>query len=185
MKVNYANGTGDGSVLWRLGYQGDFTLMNNGTVDTDPADWFDGQHGPSFTTTNTTGIFGLTLMDNGDFRIFPAGVNCGTGSAPPCLYSTIPVLQINESTMTATLTFHQILPTNLYNWFGGNAEQLANGNEEYDLCGLGGQNQIGIGSDVDEVTQTSSPQTVWSMQVTGTNLYRASRIPSLYPGVQW
>ena len=87
--------------------------------------------------------------------------------------------------MTATLTFHHILPTNLYNWFGGNAEQLANGNEEYDLCGLGGQNQIGIGSDVDEVTQTSSPQTVWSMQVTGTNLYRASRIPSLYPGVQW
>ena len=78
MKVNDANGTGDGSVLWRLGYQGDFTLMNNGTVDTDPADWFDGQHGPSFTTANTTGIFGLTLMDNGDFRIFPAGVNCGT-----------------------------------------------------------------------------------------------------------
>ena len=69
----------------------------------DPTDWFYGQHEPSFTTPNTTGIFGLTLMDNGDFRIFPAGVTCGTGSAPPCLYSTIPVFQINESTKTATL----------------------------------------------------------------------------------
>jgi hypothetical protein len=185
MKVNYANGTGDGNVLWRLGNQGDFTLINNGAVDTDPADWFDGQHGPSFTTGNTTGIFGLTLMDNGDFRTFPSSVTCGSSGAPPCLYTTVPIFQINETAKTATLTFHQIEPTNLYSWFGGNADQLTNSDEEYDLCGLGGQNAIGVGSEVYEVTQTSSPQIVWSMHVTGTNLYRASRIPSFYPGVQW
>jgi hypothetical protein len=77
------------------------------------------------------------------------------------------------------------LPTNLYNWFGGNAEQLANGNEEYDLCGLGGTGAIAVGSSVYEVTQGSNPQTVWNLHVTGTNLYRAFRIPSFYPGVQW
>jgi arylsulfate sulfotransferase len=181
VKVNYANGTGDGSILWRLGEGGDFKLIGG----TDPTDWFYAQHGPSFTTVNTTGIFGLTAMDNGDFRLFPAGVTCGNSGAPLCLYSTVPVLQINESAMTATLSFLQILPTNLYNWFGGNAEQLANGNEEYDLCGLGGEYQLGVGSAVYEVTQNNNPQTVWTMQVTGTNLYRASRIPSLYPGVQW
>lgn len=62
---------------------------------------------------------------------------------------------------------------------GAYAEQLANSNVEYDLCG------VGTGSYVYEVTQESSPKRVWTMHVTGTNLYRAFRIPSLYPEVQW
>jgi hypothetical protein len=181
VKVNYANGSGDGSILWRLGYQGDFTLMNNGTVDTDPADWFYGQHGINFATPNTSGIFGLTMMDNGDFRVFSAGVTCGTGSAPPCLYSTIPVLQINETALTATLVTHQIMPTNLYNFFGGNAEILPNGNLEYDLCGLPGAPN----SQIFETPNQSAVQTVWNLKVTGDYVYRGYRLPSLYPGVQW
>ena len=53
------------------------------------------------------------------------------------LVQTVPILQINESNMTATLTFHQMQPTpSLYNFFGGNAETVANGDVEYDLCGL-------------------------------------------------
>jgi len=178
IKVNYADGAGDGSILWHLGEGGDFTLQNG----TDPTDWEYAQHKPSFVSANTAGVFSLTAMDNGDDRIFPAGVQCGTAGAPPCLYSTVPVWRIDESAKTATLTFHQILPPSLYNFFGGNAEGLANGDIEYDLCGVGA---IGQGSWVYEVTQESNPQTVWSMQVTGTNLYRASRLPSLYPGVQW
>jgi arylsulfate sulfotransferase len=175
VKVNYADGRGDGSIVWHLGEGGDFTLEGG----TDQTDWEYAQHAPSFFSANTTGVFSLGVMDNGDDRIFPAGVTCGGPGAPPCHYTTVPVWQIDESAKTATLTFHQILPTNLYSNFGGNAEQLANGNVEYDLCG------IGLGSYVYEVTQESTPQTVWSMQVTGTNLYRAFRIPSLYPGVQW
>jgi hypothetical protein len=178
MKVNYANGTGDGAVLWRLGEGGDFTLVGG----TDPTDWEYAQHDPAFFSPNTTGVFSLGLMDNGDDRIFPSGVTCGATGAPPCLYSTIPVFQIDEIAKTATLTFHQILPASLYNFFGGSILQLANGNVEYDLCDVGG---FGVGADVFEVAQASSPQTVWHMHVTGTNLYRAFRIPSLYPGVQW
>ncbi|HEX8895248.1 MAG TPA: aryl-sulfate sulfotransferase, partial [Terriglobales bacterium] len=176
IKVSYADGAGDGSILWHLGEGGDFTLKNG----IDPTDWEYAQHAPSFSSANTTGIFSLTAMDNGDDRIFPTGVTCGASGAPPCLYSTVPVWQIDEGAKTATLTFHQILLPSLYNFFGGNAEVLANGNVEYDLCGL-----TTGGSGVYEVTQESNPQTVWSMQVTGTNLYRAFRIPSLYPGVQW
>ncbi|MGP8269514.1 MAG: aryl-sulfate sulfotransferase [Terracidiphilus sp.] len=175
VKVNYANGTGDGSVIWHLGEGGDFSLLGG----TDPTDWEYAQHGHSFFSTNTIGVFKLGAMDNGDDRIFPAGVTCGSAGAPPCYYSTVPVWQIDESAKTATLTFHQIFPTRLYNFFGGNAEQLANGNVEYDLCG------VGSGSYVYEVTQDSSAQTVWSMHSTAANLYRAFRIPSLYPGVQW
>jgi hypothetical protein len=176
VKVDYNNGAGAGDIIWRLGEGGDFTLKGG----TDPTDWFYGQHAPFITTSNTTGTFGLTLMDNGDFRIFPSGVTCGTGSAPPCLYSTVPVFQIDEVAKTATLQFHQILPTNLYNFFGGNAETLANGNVEYDLCGLAGNS-----SQMLEVTNGSTPQTVWNMQLTSNYFYRGYRLPSLYPGVQW
>ncbi|MGC1784432.1 MAG: aryl-sulfate sulfotransferase, partial [Acidobacteriaceae bacterium] len=179
IKVNYANGTGDGSVIWRLGYQGDFTLMNNGAVDTNPADWFYAQHEPNFVGASNAGIFNLTLMDNGDDRVFTGGATCGTAGAPAC-YSTVPIMQINESAKTATLTFHQIVPTSLYNSFGGNAEVLDNSNVEYDLCGL-----VGTNSAVFEVTQNSQAQTVWELQSTGTQMYRAFRVPSLYPGVQW
>jgi len=127
---------------------------------------------------NTSGVFSLGVMDNGDDRIFPSGVTCGSAGVP-CLYTTIPVWQIDESAKTATLTFDQKLPTNLYSSFGGNVDQLANGNVEYDLCNVQG------GSDVFEVTNEGAPQTVWNMRVTGTNVYRGFRIPSLYPGVQW
>jgi arylsulfate sulfotransferase len=180
VKVNYANGAGNGSILWHLGYQGDFTLAGG----TSPQDWQFAQHGPNFASPNTSGVFSLTLMDNGDDRIFGTGITCGTTGNPPCLYTTIPVFQIDESAKTATLTFQQKLPANLYSFFGGFTDQLANGNIEYDLCGLGAG--TGVGSQVFEVTpDNANPQTVWTMQVTGTNLYRANRIPSFYPGVQW
>ena len=174
LKINYANGTGDGSILWRLGEGGDFTLKGG----IDPTDWEYAPHGPSFFSPNTSGVFSLGVMDNGDDRIFPSGVTCGSAGVP-CLYTTIPVWQVDESAKTATLTFDQKLPTNLYSSFGGNVDQLANGNVEYDLCNVQG------GSDVFEVTNEGAPQAVWNMRVTGTNVYRGFRIPSLYPGVQW
>lgn len=175
LQDDFGEGVPCGRAIWHLVEGGEFTLEGG----TDPTDWEYAQHGPSFFSTNTTGTFSLGVMDNGDDRIFPPGITCGSSGAPPCLYSTIPVWQINESALTATLTFHQVLPTNLYSDFGGNAEQLPNGDVEYDLCG------VGSGSYVYEVTQTSTPETVWNMQVTGTNLYRAFRVPSFYPGVQW
>lgn len=84
--------------------------------------------------------------------------------------------------MTATLTFHQIIPTSLYSFWGGNTDLLANGNIEYDLCGLPNF----AGTDIFEVTpDPANPQTVWEMQILGTTAYRGYRVPSLYPGVQW
>ena len=179
LKVDYENGTGSGAILWHLGEGGDFTLKGG----TDPTDWQYAQHLPAYFSSNTTGVFSLGLMDNGDDRVFSAGVVCNSPGAPPCFYSTIPIFQIDENAKTATLVFHQILPASLYNFFGGSVDLLANGNVEYDLCGVGPH--IGSGSDVYEVTQQSTPQTVWNMQITGTNAYRGSRMPSMYPGVQW
>jgi len=36
-----------------------------------------------------------------------------------------------------------------------------------------------------EVSKTTPPVTVWTMQISGQFAYRGIRIPSLYPGVQW
>ncbi len=116
IKIDYNNGKGAGDILWHLGYQGDFALVGG----IDPTDWFSGQHGPSFTTANTAGTFGLALMDNGDFRTYPAGVTCADTGAPSCPYSTAQVLNIDETAKTATFAFHNTTP--IYSFFGGNAE---------------------------------------------------------------
>jgi arylsulfate sulfotransferase len=176
LKVDYENGKGNGNILWHLGYQGDFTLLGG----TDPTDWFYAQHGPSFASPNTTGTFSMALFDNGDDRVFPSGVSCDTPDGPPCLYSTVPVLQIDETAMTATLTFHQTMP--FYSFFGGNAELLANGNIEYCEAAGGASSNSG---EIYEVMPSNTAQPVWQMQVAGQFAYRGQRIPSMYPGVQW
>jgi arylsulfate sulfotransferase len=183
VKIDYNNGTGTGNILWHLGYQGDFTLLNaDGSTDTNATDWFYAQHAPSFVTPNTSGKFSLVLFDNGDDRgvSIVAGGTCGVTGQPAC-YTTVPLLELDETAMTATLAFH---PTTLdYSFFGGNAEVLKNGNVEYDECAstpLPANN-----AKIVEVTQASPSQTVWQMQITGQFAYRGFRIPSLYPGVQW
>jgi hypothetical protein len=175
VKVDYANGTGAGNIVWKLGYQGDFTLVGG----TDPTDWFFAQHGPSFTSSNTTGKFSLVVFDNGDDRVFPPGVTCGTTGEPLCLYSTVPILDLDETAKTAALTFHPTAPT--YSFFGGNSAVLQNRNVEY--CESAGG--PGLAGDIYEVTQDSIAQTVWHMLVAGQYAYRGQRIPSFYPGVQW
>lgn len=175
IKIDYENGAGNGNILWKLGYQGDFTLVGG----TDPTDWFYAQHGPSFVTKNTTGNFTLALFDNGDDRVFPSGVSCGAAGEPACLYSTVPILQIDETAKTATLAFNPVAPA--YSFFGGNAEVLKNGNVEFCESAVG----PGVGAAIYEVTRDSSAQTIWQMLITGQYAYRGQRIPSLYPGVQW
>ncbi len=176
IKVDYANGQGAGDILWRLGYQGDFSLVGGA----DPTDWFYAQHGPSFATTNTAGIFSLTVFDNGDDRVFPSGATCNSAGAPPCLYSTVPILQIDENAKTATLTSHYSTP--FYNFFGGNAAVLPNGNIEY--CESAGGASANSG-EIYEVTPGNNSQTVWHMEISGQTAYRGQRMPSFYPGVQW
>jgi arylsulfate sulfotransferase len=184
VKIDYNNGAGEGGILWHLGYQGDFTLLNaDGSTDTTNTDWFFAQHGPSFVSTNTTGQFSLALFDNGDDRgvaVPVTGGTCGVAGQPAC-YSTVPLFNLDETAMTATLAFN---PTSQnYSFFGGNAEVLKNGNVEYTESNttlLPGDNGA-----IYEITQTPTPQIVWHMSVTGQDVYRGMRLPSLYPGVQW
>lgn len=173
IKIDYNNGQGTGDVLWRLGNGGDFTLKGG----TAPQDWFYGQHDPTFASTATSGQFSLAMMDNGYGRILADGSMC-TSSGQAC-YTTSPIIAIDEAAKTATITFRATVPASLFAIWGGSGTLLANGDLEYDLCGLTG------GSQIFEVTTTNPSQTVWTLNETGANLYRAHRLPSLYPRVQW
>ena len=72
--------------------------------------------------------------------------------------------------------------------FGGSSRLLTNTDVEFDTLRPGrrlGTQDLNNQSDIFEVTQTSPPQHGWQMNLTGNYAYRAFRIPSLYPGVQW
>lgn len=170
LKIDYENGAGTGDILWRLGYQGDFTLASGVS-----SDWFFGQHFPvpiSDDGVHTT----FAIEDNGDFRVMPDGTTCGTTVA---CYSRATIFQVDQEAKEASLEW-QYLP-GYYNFWGGSIEVLENGDVDYDMT-------TPFGSDSDsiilEVSQNPE-QVVWQLDLDGENAYRGYRIPSLYPGVTW
>ena len=47
----------------------------------------------------------------------------------------MPLLELNENNMTATMITHYVPPPSYFSFFGGNAELLANNDMEVDFCG--------------------------------------------------
>jgi hypothetical protein len=173
LKIAYANGTGSGNVIWRLGLGGDFTLQGGEA----PHDWFNAQHTPTFPTSVTTGVFPLMVFDNGTYRQFSPSNPCGT-VALPCLYSTVPTFEINESARTATLV--SSLRSPIYSSAGGNAETLPGGNVHF-TAAASAQDE----SDVFEYTPGQAPMLVMHLNIKGQNAYRSNRLGSLYPDITW
>lgn len=165
LKIDYNNGTGTGNILWRLGYQGDFASTVGGIPTDDPSLWFSFQHFPSLVNQNGSETT-LAVWDNGNAR--PLDTNgdlCSSipGGTPPC-YSRATIFQIDESAMVADLTWADA--PGLFGEWGGSINQLENGNVEADLNSPAVPPLPNVASQVQEVTQTSSPQVVWQMQVT-------------------
>jgi arylsulfate sulfotransferase len=173
IKIDYANGAGSGNILWRLGQEGDFTLLGG-----DPSQWFYAQHDPQIVNVNGSQT-SIAVYDDGNYRVDSSGNIClSATSVPPC-YSRATIFQIDESTNLATLLW-QDLP-GLYTFWGGSIGILSNGDVEFDNT-----DPLNMPlSQIMEVTHTESPQIVWQMNVTGAFAYRGYRIPSLYPGVAW
>lgn len=139
LKIDYANGHGTGGVVWRLGYQGDFTLRDS----TSPADWFFAQHYASFTDSRTTGDFRLAVFDNGNNR-YPdfSGTICPSNAGEvqhrwaamfgvhvPACYSRPALLGVNEDSRTAQLLWSYVVP---YSYWGGVNMELPNHNMFFD-----------------------------------------------------
>ena len=187
LKIDYENGTGTGNILWRLGYQGDFALTNEGVPSDDPSLWFANQHFPIILSQNgsqtTLGIF-----DNGGQRVLDVqGAECINplaGNAIPSCYSRPVIFQIDESSMVANIAWADPLP--YFGIWGGAINQFANGNVEFDLNDPAISPTPNLASQVQEVTGTSTPQVVWQMDFPApADAYRAYRVPSLYNGVTW
>ncbi len=176
VKIEFLDGQGSGKILWRLGQGGDFKLVGG----TDPTDWFYAQHGMNFFTANTTGVFRLGLLDNGNDRLYPTGrVQCiPAGPTVPQCYSTVPVLSIDENAMTATFVTHLIPPPSYFSFFGGNAELLTNGDIEVNFSAPL------AGATVEELDPTGT-SVVWQAMTPHADQFHVNRLPSLYPGVQW
>jgi arylsulfate sulfotransferase len=173
LKIDYANGTGSGNILWTLGEEGNISLSGG-----DPSQWFYGQHYPNIISTNGS-LTTLAVYDDGNLRIDSSGVACGSTPSAPTCYSRATIFQLDESTNAAAMLW-QDLPGFFSTW-GGSIDTMSNGDIEFDSSSPFGTSS----SQIMEVTQTDSPQTVWQMNITGENAYRGYRIPSLYPGVTW
>lgn len=186
MKLDYQGGAGNGSILWKLGYQGDFTLVGSATADTD---WFFAQHFPNLLSASGDQITSLSVFDNGNDRCFATPAGCdATNPPPPPAFSRGAIFKIDETAMTAQLAWQY--PLNVYSWWGGNVMQLFNGDIE--ICA---SEPVPIGqpippqdvpSRVVEVANgPGGPVIVWQMKVSPGGTYRSYRIGSLYPGVIW
>ncbi|HXE74306.1 MAG TPA: aryl-sulfate sulfotransferase [Candidatus Xenobia bacterium] len=173
IKIDYQDGFGTGNVLWRLGPEGDFTLLNGG-----PADWQYAQHFPTI-LDNQVGVYRLALFDNGNRRVLDEnGTICGLSGSSPC-YSRAIIYEIDEAMKTARILWED--KPGLFAPFIGSTQVLPNGNVVWDAGTLGGA----ATAIVREVTQEATPQTVWQLELSGQFVYRSIRLPSLYPGVQW
>jgi hypothetical protein len=108
IKINFGNGLGDGRVLWRMGYQGDFQI-----VATDPYPWFSGQHEVAFEDFAMTR---LTVFDNGNTRVLLQGVGNSRGQ----------VFAVDEANRVVRLGLNADLGS--FAAAVGGAQSLSNGN---------------------------------------------------------
>jgi Arylsulfotransferase (ASST) len=156
IKIDYANGAGDGHVIWRLGQGGDFTVNS-----TDPNPWFSHQHDAHLIDAST-----LILFDNGNTR----------RAGDPTAHSRGQVWKIDEQTMTATLVVNVDLGN--YSPMFGAAQRLSNGDYAF-TSGAQGQAPKLFGQSI-EVRPDGSK--AYALQV-NKGEYRSFRIGTLYEGI--
>ena len=157
VKIDYRNGDGDGSVLWRLGRDGDFQ-----TDSTDPFPWFSHQHDAGFLAgDNAT----LTVFDNGNTW----------HSLDPAANSRGQVIRIDEGTRTASFALNADLGA--YAIALGSAAALENGNYHFNAGWI--NDPSGQPSYSKTVEVAPSGDILYSLAVQATN-YRTFRMRDLY-----
>jgi hypothetical protein len=111
IKISYAQGQGDGHVIWRLGKDGDFQFNSS-----DRWPWFSHQHDANFELSNPSA---LLVFDDGNTRVTSIGGN-SRGQA----------LQLDEPNRTASFILNADL--GLFSIAVGSAQQLQDQNYHFD-----------------------------------------------------
>ena len=171
LKINYANGTGDGSVLWTMGAGGDITLLNPpsetcGSPNVYP--WFTHQHDPNFqieSDATTGGIKVMTVFDDGNTR---AAECSGTQNSRGM------VLLVDEANKQAYMETAGDLGAYSYALGASQFLYTTDGNiyASYDngiIAGVGAQStEISLSGDI-----------VYQLQADGATVYRIYRMQNL------
>ncbi len=157
IKIDYARGTGDGHLIWRLGQGGDFSV-----VSSDPSPWFSHQHHSHYLDDST-----VLLFDNGNTR----------RASDPGAHSRGQVWKLDEDAMTATLEFNVDLGN--YSPELGAAQQMPNGNYVFD-SGSQGPNPNQFGQSIEVLPDGTKTY----VQEVAARDYRSFRMSSLYRGVR-
>jgi hypothetical protein len=150
IKIDYRRGTGSGSVLWRLGEGGDFTIVSD-----DPKPWFSHQHDAEYEDDGM-----ITLFDNSNVR----------RAEDATAHSRGQVFQLDESRRVARLVMNADLGG--YAFALGSAEKLSDGNYFFDVGFR--ENATGISVETDP-----QGQVVYAIEGTAPK-YRTFRLKDLY-----
>lgn len=152
LKINFANGRGNGNILWKLGYGGSFSLAPGYPV----SDWFSGQHDVRFMSNGL-----LTLFDNN---------NASTVTQQPGGTAHGQAWQLDTSHMIATPVVNVDL--GVVSPAVGSAGLISNGDYHW---------QAGFvnNSHADTFETTPSGTQVYKEQIDSLS-YRAFRLQNLY-----
>ncbi len=150
IKINYGHGYGTGKVEWRLGKDGDFTM-----VSSVQNPWFSHQHDPEFEDDGM-----LSLFDNGNLRKDSDAMANSRGQ----------VLKLDEASRTVQLVLNADL--GYYSFALGSAQKLEN--ENYSFGAGFRPDGTGVSVEVD-----SNGSTVFSAESSAPQ-YRTFRMKDLY-----
>jgi hypothetical protein len=154
VKIRYSNGSGDGTILWRLGPEGNFA--SSVPAGQTAFQFFNShQHDAEY---QANGL--LSLFDNGNTRVSVSGGN-SRGQA----------WQINETNMTATPVVDVDLGA--YSLATGSAQRLANNNYHFYLGFINASNSQSV-----ETTTAGADQ--FKLSQPDTVGYRSFRMNTLY-----
>jgi arylsulfate sulfotransferase len=152
IKIDYANGIGDGHIIWRLGNEGDFQINS-----TDPNPWFSHQHDAQYEAGHSST---LVLFDDGNVRY----------ASDPTAHSRGQVYCLDEQNHIATLVVNADLGG--YSSALGSAQELPDGNYHFNQGLLPGNLSQAV--EVDPLGNK-----VFTLQLSSP-VYRSFRMRDLY-----
>jgi arylsulfate sulfotransferase len=156
VRIAFQDGKGDGSIVWRLGKDGDFAFDA-----TDPYPWFSHQHDGEYESARV-----LTVFDNGNTRVATGMGSTSRGQA----------LELDEPNRTARLVLNADL--GLFSFALGAAERLTDGSYHFDCGWLMDADDLGRPS-ARSLQVTSHGEVVYSIKA-ATQIYRSFRMVDMY-----